>query len=794
MEKALQLKCNKKLIQNHIVATTGTMKYTIYRVVSILFFIGKPVTLRDLTNIQTQLRSKLGSSNSLQKVMTHLKEDPMVTLEVFADQDKNLMGIFYQDNNMKQLYAAFPEILFVDATHKVNELRMPLYIFLICDGNGQSEIVAAILVASEQKAVIEQMVRIFKSHNTSWPATKVIMTDKDMNERDTLSEEFPDAALQLCLFHVLRTFGREITTEAMTIRSAERSLVLDLLQKLAYSKSEEMYEVNRKQLNDTGFTRVTEYFESNWHPIRHEWVTCFIKSFNFNTRTNNRLESINQKIKSVCSAFSDLQTFFRDFRAVLSCLRIERDHKVLNCTSKVSVFGVGSSVEAQYTRMLTPYAAKFVREQYGKRLKVKVVDGRVTKADTTADACSCTFHQGMKLPCKHIFAYREYHHQPLFDEDLTHGRWHLSNYKKAHDISSELGCQGSENSGIIVTSNEVQQPKPKTQHQKFKAAHALTLRIATIISEAGTKDFNTKMADTKKLLQYWENGISVEIIEKESTSNGKEINEDSEISDDDASDDHFANDIDDDVSRMSTEIEGKVDESTSDRIANCLGEEPGYSGWSESLAEGRQDVIDDDEYDEAIELVMQDEATTENDENESAISLIKVPPKMQKRGRPKGSTKTVIGLPRKKPKVGPVAFENMLPEEKEKLLLSWFVGADEALEAITGRKITEDQVETIPENVNNACIDESVCIQTIKRFFTEDAWQMVLAILKIKQEGCTYFCPVCQLEIDDYTDDSIHCNSCLSWIHFRCTGLKKSPKKKQWFCRACNYIASSLNK
>ena len=110
----------------------------------------------------------------------NLKEDPSVTLEVFADQDENLMGIFYQDNSIMQLYAAFPEVLFVDATHKVNELRMPLYIFLVCDGNGQSEIVAAFLVASEQKPVIEQMVRIFKKHNTSWSATRVIMTDKDM--------------------------------------------------------------------------------------------------------------------------------------------------------------------------------------------------------------------------------------------------------------------------------------------------------------------------------------------------------------------------------------------------------------------------------------------------------------------------------------------------------------------------------------------------------------------------------------------------------------------------------------
>ena len=51
---------------------------------------------------------------------------------------------------MEKIYTAFPEMLFVDATHKVNELQMPLYIFLVCDGNGQSEIVAACLVASEQ--------------------------------------------------------------------------------------------------------------------------------------------------------------------------------------------------------------------------------------------------------------------------------------------------------------------------------------------------------------------------------------------------------------------------------------------------------------------------------------------------------------------------------------------------------------------------------------------------------------------------------------------------------------------
>ena len=42
---------------------------------------------------------------------------------------------------------------------------------------------------------------------------KVKLTDKDMTEREVLAEKIPNAALMICLFHTLRTFHREITTE-----------------------------------------------------------------------------------------------------------------------------------------------------------------------------------------------------------------------------------------------------------------------------------------------------------------------------------------------------------------------------------------------------------------------------------------------------------------------------------------------------------------------------------------------------------------------------------------------------
>ena len=38
------------------------------------------------------------------------------TVEILYDEDKNLVGIVFQDGIMKSTFAAFPEVLLIDAT------------------------------------------------------------------------------------------------------------------------------------------------------------------------------------------------------------------------------------------------------------------------------------------------------------------------------------------------------------------------------------------------------------------------------------------------------------------------------------------------------------------------------------------------------------------------------------------------------------------------------------------------------------------------------------------------------
>ena len=53
--------------------------------------------------------------------------------EIVFDDDSNFNGIFYQDQNMKKIFEAFPEMLFVDAVCKCNKYRMSLYLILVAD-------------------------------------------------------------------------------------------------------------------------------------------------------------------------------------------------------------------------------------------------------------------------------------------------------------------------------------------------------------------------------------------------------------------------------------------------------------------------------------------------------------------------------------------------------------------------------------------------------------------------------------------------------------------------------------
>ena len=446
------------------------------------------------------------------------------TVEAYCDNEKNFLGLFFQDRQMKQAFDAYPEFICLDATYKLLELGFPVYLMVCEDANGQSEIIAVCLLASEDADSIRWMIDVFKKYNPRSKDVCVVMADKDIKERDVLKSCLPNATVLICLFHTLRSLRREVTCDKMGISSGQRTLCLELLQKMAYAPSESEYDKIYSQFQNDAPREVVDYFNTNWHVIRKEWVLGLkFGPSSFLNSTNNRLESINGKLKQVISRNSSLEEFVEHFFIILTALRTERDHRAALTFQKVKVYPFQvDSPETEYSKILTPYAFSFVHNQIKLISKVKEIKEQASGTFTVATSegekvvsindCECMFYTSMSLPCRHILALRSKLDEPLFDATLCNHRWTTSYYKETQRLFSSYN---SSTQSSLVTTASKQHRRKLSQHEKFRKASILTSELASVASEASNVHFDRRIALLKDLITYWRNGEEVSLMEVE---------------------------------------------------------------------------------------------------------------------------------------------------------------------------------------------------------------------------------------------------------------------------------------
>ncbi|XP_055955235.1 zinc finger SWIM domain-containing protein 1 isoform X2 [Patella vulgata] len=487
ISNVLQVQPNKKILQDHIRKTTRIC-----------------TTLRDLSNLTAKLDPKY---SDLSDLLSNLESNK--TLEVLADEDGTLRAIYYQDEVMKKKYDLFPELIIADATYKLNDMRMPVFLQMVVDGNGESEIVSVFVLVTEDGDTMNYLLDLFKGNNPAWERTQTILTDNDFTERGIYSEKFPAAKLQLCLFHVLRSMKREINCEKMGIRVEEKNLCIELIQKLAYSTNEEEYEINRQAIVQTNIQPVIDYINNSWHDIRDQWVIGLKNSCHYSNNTSNRVESINQKIKQVITKFSNLKKFFDDLELVIRCLRQERDSRITNVIMKRnSSHYPRDDPKSRFAALLTPYAYQVVRKQMelADKLKVSGTDDNTVSMKTTAGmanvtstSCTCQFTSINQLPCRHIFAFRKMKKMYLFFETGISRRWTLEFYVNM-TMSTPSARSGNTTNNNVTLMNG---PVVLSQTQKYRVAFREAQKLATLASEGSTQKYKQRLNVLQKLVQLW---------------------------------------------------------------------------------------------------------------------------------------------------------------------------------------------------------------------------------------------------------------------------------------------------
>lgn len=81
------------------------------------------------------------------------------------------------------------------------------------------------------------MFRKFKKENKNHKEINIILNDKSFADRRAYNDSFPNAKLQLCIFHVLQIFKREIVPSKMNITVNPKNEILKVLGQTVFRKN-----------------------------------------------------------------------------------------------------------------------------------------------------------------------------------------------------------------------------------------------------------------------------------------------------------------------------------------------------------------------------------------------------------------------------------------------------------------------------------------------------------------------------------------------------------------------------
>ena len=240
--------------------------------------------------------------------------------------------------------------------------------------------------------------------------------------------------------------------------------------------------------------------------------------FSLGETTNNRLESTNAKVKSVCTKYATLERFFTNFIAVLAVLRGERSHRVL-----MSIITKTTSTDATtqlINRCLTPYAAAFVVQQ--RHLMEKVVmtgdcdpqgiqhiqssEGELVVSPVS---CTCKFRVTMQLPCRHMFAVRGEAKMDLFCKDLAAERWSMSYLTVAHSMKASTSTDASVD---ISVAPDAPPSRKISSHQEYNRAFRLASSLNSLAAEVGMEEFEARLVVLQDLHDQWSSRVPSMLI------------------------------------------------------------------------------------------------------------------------------------------------------------------------------------------------------------------------------------------------------------------------------------------
>jgi len=420
---------------------------------------------QDLWNARhRQYRQDLGGLTATGSLIKLLDED-RIDYEVSwnpHDPDR-VLGLVWTPKSAQKLWKQFPTVLGFDNTYKTNYLGYPLFVGIGMTNLGTPFNTIFGLIDTEERQAFDFLAQSVASlcAKTRASIPRVIVTDRDMNQKATLAAVFPDAQQQSCIFHIMSNIKVHIRSDWVRAPTADiededahltqaqrraqcqtrkarderdkkrRKEFTKAFESVLYAPTEPTFnaawDTLRRRFSDQ--PKVINYIATKLMPSKDEWAQYRIKWYpNYGIKTTSPNESTNYNIKSYL--ISGRNNLFRLFSAIQT-MCANRLTKYNQALAKERITRQTQYLGQEYLGHLpTEISAKgLALIAHEKRRAMKAVPGPGRRNATFAalGRCEgvCSIGTQYGLPCRHIIARKILTGESLTLADVD-PYWHLS--------------------------------------------------------------------------------------------------------------------------------------------------------------------------------------------------------------------------------------------------------------------------------------------------------------------------------------------------------------------------------
>ncbi|XP_042983644.1 protein FAR1-RELATED SEQUENCE 5-like isoform X2 [Carya illinoinensis] len=373
------------------------------------------------------LRLGAGGAGALQQYFLRMQyKNPGFFYMMDIDDDGRLKNVFWADPRSRAAYQYFGDVVTFDTTYLTNRYGMPFAPFVGVNHHGQSILLGAGLISSEDT---ETFVWLFKTwlQCMDGNAPKAIITDQDRAMKNAIAIVFPNSRHRFCLWHILKKVPEKLGSYG-TYKTGMKSALM----KCVYdSQCVDEFEKCWDQLLTTYNLGDNAWLQSLYLEREH-WVPAFLKNcFWAGMSTTQRSESMNAFFDGYVHSRTNLKEFVDQFDNALK-KKIENENLADFQSFNVTIPCISRSpIEKRFQELYTIAKFKEVQHQVNGIIDLnpklhnsvgaiktymvedevcleeftKLVNHSVDFSEEDAVAkCSCGLFEMRGILCRHILA------------------------------------------------------------------------------------------------------------------------------------------------------------------------------------------------------------------------------------------------------------------------------------------------------------------------------------------------------------------------------------------------------